>query len=532
MNKTVSFIPLFVGIALAIGFYLGSRQKPIQTFTPNQSSETDKVYNAQMKFMRVVDLLKEEYVDTVDQTKMVEGAIEQMLTSLDPHSAYLPFEVNQREEEQLRGNFAGVGVKFMILKDTLTVTNVIKGGPSYLAGVQNGDRIIKIDTNDIASEVITNEDVMKQLKGPPGTTVNLTIKRGDKVVSHQVTRGTIPIYSVTGSFMLQPKVGYIKLSRFSETSYREFVFAAQKLLSKGMTHLVFDLRANGGGYLNIAHQIVDEFLEAGKMVVYTKDKVGTRDVYESSNRGILKNTKVSILIDSESASASEIVAGAIQDNDRGKIYGRRSFGKGLVQKPIMLQDSSLVRITVARYYTPTGRCIQKEYNGNYQDYMMELYDRDKNGELFALDSSYFVDSLKFTTPAGNVVYGGGGISPDVFIPYDTTGFSAYYRNLSYSRVFSEFAIQYLDVNRSKWSVSSLNYFVKNFKVTDKLFKSFIDYAESREIKPVAADINHSRERIKERLKESIASNIWDDEGRLYINAPVDSDVQGVLEDVR
>ncbi len=528
MKKSIIYLPVFVGLALALGFYLGTRQQPIDGYVAPIDNK-EETYNAQLKLMRVLDLVSNQYVDSVDETKLVEKTIGQMLTSLDPHSVYLPYEANEREEEQLRGNFAGVGVKFMVLNDTLTVTNVIDGGPSAKAGVKNGDRIIEIDGENVASVNITTDKIMSLLKGEIRTDVILTIYRKGKTVKKKVTRGTIPIYSVTAAFMLRKNTGYIRLERFSETSYDEFKYAAQRLLQKGMKHLVFDLRGNGGGYLDIAHKISDEFLQANKMIVFTKDKIGDRDKYYATKNGILKHIELSILIDSESASASEIVAGAIQDNDRGTIYGRRSFGKGLVQSPIMLMDSSLVRITVARYYTPTGRCIQKPYTGKYNEYMMELYDRDQNGELFELDSSMYVDSLKFLTPGGKAVYGGGGITPDVFIPYDTTGFSTFYRALSYSRIFSEYSIKYLDQNRSKWAKGSLNDFLKNFTVSEGLYSSFIAYAKSKDVKASPSEINHSKERIKQRLKESIASNIWDDEGRLYINTRYDKDVKAVLK---
>lgn len=513
---------------MAGGFYLGTKQSAVTPFF-TENKEDQKTFNAQLKLMRVMDLIKEQYVDSVNETNLVEQTIGQMLTSLDPHSVYLPFEENIREEEQLRGNFFGVGVKFMILKDTLTITNVIKDGPSYIGGLKNGDRIIKINEKEVAGVSISNTEVMKLLKGQRNTKVNITVKRDSKLLTKEVTRGLIPIYSVSASFMLKSKIGYIKLERFSETSHDEFVEAAQLLLDKGMNHLVFDLRGNGGGYLDIAHKIVDEFLERDKMIVFTKDKIGDRDKYFSTRRGILKNTKVSVLIDSESASASEIVAGAIQDNDRGTIYGRRSFGKGLVQSPIMLKDSSLVRITVARYYTPTGRCIQKPYNGVYHEYLMDLYNRDQNGELFELDSSLYVDSLKYITPGGKVVYGGGGISPDVFIPYDTVGFSDYYRNLSFSTMFSEFSIRYLDRYRNKWASKSLNYFAQNFIVTEGLFQNFIKYATNQGIELNEIAALHSKQRIKQRLKAEIASNIWDDEGRIYISSRFDTDIQTLLK---
>jgi carboxyl-terminal processing protease len=527
MKKIYVVLPILLAIAIAAGFYLGSKQAFTPTFK-KEKSESQEVYNAQMKLIDIMNIINNEYVDTIDKVKLVEGTIMQMLKSLDPHSVYLPYEFSNREEEQLRGNFAGVGVKFMIISDTLTVTNVIKGGPSYRAGVKNGDRIIEIDGENVTKETITNDDVMGKLKGPFDSQVKLKLKRGDDFVDANITRGIIPIYSVSASFMLQPTVGYIKLERFSETSYDEFVLAADKLLNQGMKHLVFDLRGNGGGYLDIARGIADEFLEKDKLIVFTKDKFGEKDRLMSTRRGLLKNTKLSILIDSESASASEIVAGAIQDNDRGTIYGRRSFGKGLVQKPIMLRDSSTVRITIARYYTPTGRCIQKPYTDNYQDYVMELYDRDKNGELFHLDSSMYVDSLRFLTPEGKAVYGGGGITPDVFIPYDTSGYTMLFRKIAYSRAFSEFTLHYLDKHRDELKKQTLNDFTRSFNLSDKTYKEFLVYVKQKEITYTANEVITSKNRIKQRLKEDIASGIWDDEGRIYVHSRNDNDIQKTL----
>lgn len=514
MNKSILLIPVFIGLSLSLGFYFGSKQSVL--------SEEEK------KLVNVLNVLEQEYVDTINKNTLVETAIQKTLTSLDPHSIYLPAEQNQIETEQLRGDFAGVGVKFMMLSDTLVVTNVIKDGPSYLAGLKNGDRILKVDTSVVSGANFSTSDVIDRLKGPVGTKVRVEIKRDNIELEREIIRGVIPIPSVRAAVMINENVGYLKLDRFSATSYNEFYLETNKLLRKGMDHLLFDLRGNGGGYLPVACQIIDEFLEGGKLIVFTKGRDGIRDKTYSTDRGRLKNIKLSILIDSESASASEIVAGAIQDNDRGIIFGRRSFGKGLVQSPITLKDNSQIRITVARYYTPTGRCVQKEYDGNYENYVMESYDRYKNGEMFELDSSLFVDSLKFTTPNGKVVYGGGGITPDVFLPYDTTGFSNYYRMLSYSNVFSEFSIKYLDNNRKKWSTQPLRNFVNQFFVSDQLLQDFIAFSSDKGIEFNQEGFNLSKEKIKEQIKINIASNIWDDYGRFYVLTKTDEDIKRVL----
>ena len=527
MKNSTLLLPLFLGIALSLGFYLGN--KNISPFSKNTTEKSTINYNSKYKIFQVMDAIKKDYVDSINEKELTDKTVQQLLSNLDPHSVYIPYQKYNREEEQLRGNFAGVGIKFIILKDTLFVTNVIKNGPSARAGLKNGDRIIKVDTTKIAGVNLGNETVMSLLKGKKHTPVNVTVKRKEKFINLKIIRGTIPIHSVTASFMVSEKTGYIKLVSFSENSFREFHFASKKLLEKGMTKLVFDLRGNGGGYLHIAEQIIDEFLPEGKLIVFTKGKDNVKEKTFSTSNGILKNIELSILIDSESASASEIVAGAVQDNDRGTIYGRRSFGKGLVQKPIQLADSSSFRITIARYYTPTGRCIQKHYkNGDHYNYMMELYDREKNGELFALDSSVFVDSLKFITPGGKAVYGGGGITPDIFIPYDTSGYTTLYRKIAYSRLISEYSIHYLDNNRAKLSSKSLNYFTKNFKVTDEIYSELLKMATTEKITFTKSEKIKSKKRISQRLKEEIASGIWDDEGRFYVNSKINRDLIKIL----
>ena len=528
MKKITYFFPLFLAIAVACGFYLGKKNN-FPYFSDNSiSSERD--VDSKKKLFQVLDIIENDYVDSISSKDLTDKAIKQLLSNLDPHSVYIPYKKYNREEEELRGEFAGVGVKFIILNDTLNVTNVIANGPSSNAGLKNGDVILSIDTTKVAGVNLQNSQVMKLLKGKPGTKVEVELLRNREVIKKRIVRGLIPIKSVTASFMMSEEIGYIKLVRFSETSSKEFYYAAQKLLQKGMKKLVFDLRGNGGGYLQIAENIVDEFLEKDLMMVYTKDKQGEGSKAFSTDNGILKNVKLAVLIDSESASASEIVAGAIQDNDRGTIYGRRSFGKGLVQKPVMLADSSSLRITIAKYYTPTGRCIQKSYeNKSHYDYMMEMYEREKSGSLFALDSSVFVDSLKFTTPKGKVVYGGGGISPDIFIPYDTAGYSSYYRKIAYSRILTEFSIDYLSNNRRRLSDKSLNHYLKNFKVTDQLFNSFVAFAKTKKINGSINDIATSKQRLKARIKEEIASGIWDEEGREYINSRTNNDLKIVLE---
>ena len=530
MKKVSYLFPLILAMAIALGFYLG-KKNPTSVFEKDETS-TSLNLDSKRKLFAVLKEIEENYVDSISDKELTDKTIEQLLANLDPHSVYIPYQKNNREEENLKGKFAGVGVKFIILNDTLYVTNVIENGPSYRAGLKNGDMVLRIDTTPVAGVNLKNEQVMDLLKGEPNTTVKVVLLRNEKKYTKTIKRGIIPIKSVTASFMMSKEIGYIRLVRFSETSAEEFFFAAKKLLKQGMKKLVFDLRGNGGGYLQIAEQISDEFLEGGKTIVFTKEKGGKKSYAYSSSRGELKNIKLAVLIDSESASASEIVAGALQDNDRGTIYGRRSFGKGLVQKPVMLPDSSQMRITIARYYTPTGRSIQKPYElGNSYDYMMELYDRDRNGELFKVDSSVFADSLKFITEGGKAVYGGGGIMPDYFIPFDTIGYSSFYRKIAYSRILTEFSIEYLSTHRRALSSKSLNHFLKNFKVTDAMYSDFVKFAKTRKINGSSQDIIKSKSRIKNRIKEEIASGIWDEEGREYINSRNNNDLKVVLENI-
>ncbi len=530
MKKINYLFPLFFAIALAIGFYLGKKNTTPIFDEKAKSSGID--YNSKRKLFTVLKEIEENYVDSISDKELTDKTIEQLLANLDPHSVYIPYKKNNREEENLKGEFAGVGVKFIILNDTLHVTNVIENGPSYRAGLKNGDIVLQVDTTPVAGVNLKNEQVMSLLKGRPNTIVKVKLLRQGKEVTKTIKRGIIPIKSVTAAFMLNKNTGYIRLVRFSETSAQEFFFASQKLLKQGMTKLVFDLRGNGGGYLQIAEQISDEFLEGGKTIVYTKEKGGRKNYAYSTNGGLLKDIKLAVLIDSESASASEIVAGALQDNDRGTVFGRRSFGKGLVQKPVMLPDSSQFRITIARYYTPTGRSIQKPYElGNSYDYMMELYDRDRNGELFKVDSSMFADSLKFMTEGGKAVYGGGGIMPDIFIPYDTVGYSMFYRKIAYSRILTEFSINYLSNHRKKLAKKSLNFYLRNFKVTNAMFNEFVAFAKEREVTGTASEIAKSKERLSNRIKEEIASGIWDEEGREYINSRNNNDLKIVLENI-
>ena len=393
------------------------------------------------------------YVDSTSETKLVEDAIVGMLDKLDPHSNYMDPEETKEMTEPLQGNFDGIGIQFNMLTDTLYVIQVIPGGPSEKVGLMAGDRIIQVDDTLIAGVKMKTTDIMKKLRGPKGTEVRVKVKRGKspELMDFKIVRGKIPVYSLDAAYMADKNTGYIKLNRFAASSADEFREALEKLRKQGMKNLILDLQGNGGGYLNIAIELADEFLDKNRLIVYTKGSKQPREEANSTARGQFQEGRLVVLVDESSASASEIVSGAIQDWDRGVIVGRRTFGKGLVQKPIPLPDGSMIRLTVSRYYTPTGRCIQKPYeNGKMEEYHHDLIDRYNRGELMSADSIHFPDSMRYNTLVSErTVYGGGGIMPDVFIPVDTTRYTDYHRKLVASGLVNRVSMNYLDRNRNQ-----------------------------------------------------------------------------------
>jgi len=515
-------IPILMGVTLAIGLWLGTMFIP-SSGSGSMITETSNKYNT------VLQMIEDNYVDTVDNQLLIESSIQGMIEKLDPHSSYIPAKDLQGVNEQLDGKFGGVGIRFLIHNDTLVATHVLPGSPSMAAGMLPGDRIIKVDDEHITDGEATNEKVMDLLKGKEGTEVIVTVYRKGITKDLSITRGSIGLSSIDAAIMLTPEIGFIKLNSFTFLAGKEFKAAAKELKEKGMKKLIFDLRNNGGGYMSAATDIVDEFLGAGKLIVYTEGRQSERDEYFSSSRGILEETEVVVLINSLSASASEIVAGAIQDNDRGFIMGRRSFGKGLVQDQMELKDGSALRLTISRYYTPTGRCIQKPY-GNGVDYENDYFHRIENGELLNEDSVKVDESLKFETPGGRIVYGGGGIYPDVFIPNDTSGASYYLTELYYAGVFNHWAIDYLDKNRER--LNDFDAFTRRFNVTPDMFERFINYATNLGIERNNIDIITSRSVIKNRMKAEIARHVWEDNGYYSVYVEDDLDVQSALEHLK
>ncbi|NOZ35345.1 MAG: S41 family peptidase [Chlorobi bacterium] len=528
-SKRAIYTPIIIALILVAGMFIGRNIFPQKTdgfifTTTKKSSYNDKID-------AILQLIHNNYVEKISIDSLTEIAIPQILHNLDPHTSYLPSKVNEEAHESLDGNFDGIGVQFNIQNDTVMIINTISGGPSAKIGVLAGDRIVTVNDSLIAGVGITNNGVMKILKGPAGSKVRIAVKRkGIKdLIDFEIIRGKIPLYSVDVSYMLNKNTGYIKISRFAGTTYAEFMKAAEKLKAKGMTELVMDLRDNGGGYLNEAVNIADEFLPAGKMIVFTKGAFRKRTEYKSTGNNELIDIKLAILINSWTASASEIVSGAIQDNDRGIIVGRRSFGKGLVQEEFDFKDHSGVRITTARYYTPVGRCIQKSYKDGYENYYTDIYKRAYDGELLTADSTKFPDSLKYTTPGGKIVYGGGGIMPDYFVPVDTSGVTPFYRAVTKKGLIYKFALTYADNHRKELQALKNYEKINNFLNEKNVLKQFTAYAAKQDITHKNSDLKLSGKIINTRLKAYIARNIIDNDGYYPIIREIDTDLKKATE---
>lgn len=433
------------------------------------------------KMNQVLRSINDLYVDTVDFNKITENAIVEMLKELDPHSAYLSAKESKQASEPLQGSFDGIGVTFQLIKDTINVMEVLIGGPSEKVGLMPGDKIIKVDTLLATGKSINNAWVQSYLRGVKGSKVTIFVRRGrnPEPLEFTITRGKIPMNSINVYFMADDKTGYIRLERFAATSQTEFDSAVTKLKALGMKNLIFDLRGNGGGYLNVAFAIADEFIKNDQMIVYTDNFRKTGENFKATKFGNFEEGKLIILVDEGSASASEIVSGAIQDWDRGLIMGRRTFGKGLVQKPLILTDKSELRLTISHYYTPTGRCIQKPYDDGIDSYQRELTERYKHGEYLTPDSISFPDSLKYYTPNKRVVYGGGGIMPDIFIPMDTTKYSSLFNELVRKGVFGAYTLDYMDSHRKELisKYPTISDFKNNFQISDEMYSQLMDYAK-------------------------------------------------------
>ncbi len=510
--KITVYLPILFALVLIAGILLGVRLAPKST--ANQGVFPDYPLE-DSKIGEILNFIQRDYVDTVNMVRLNDEAISQILENLDPHSQYIAASELNQVNEQLEGNFEGIGVQFRIENDTVMVVLPLSGGPSEKVGIKAGDRIVVVDKDTIAGIGIQNRDVMKKLKGKRGTKVDLGIFRHDVkgLIDFTITRDVIPTYSVDVAYMVNNSTGYIKINSFTATTHEEFSKALKQLDDEGLSKLILDLRGNTGGYLQAAIDVADEFLKNDALIVYTEGQNRPKNYAYATSRGNFEDGQLIVLIDEGSASASEIVAGAIQDNDRGTIVGRRSFGKGLVQEQRELTDGSALRLTVARYYTPTGRCIQKPYKDGTDAYYEEFHDRFVNGQVLHADSIHFNDSLKYTTPGGKVVYGGGGIMPDVFIPIETGENIAYYNRLINRGIIYYFAFEYTDLHRDALGKFK-NYkdFDNGFTVSEAVFENLIEMAAKKEIVRDPAGISARKEDIKNLLKALIGRNILDDLG--------------------
>lgn len=527
-KKYFVYLPIIISISIIAGILIGTRfslGNDISIPLFHSAKKTDKIND-------VLNYIDEYYVDTVNRSQLSDVAIDALLQSLDPHSYYIPAKELNGVNEELQGNFEGIGIEFNIQKDTIIVVSLISGGPSEMAGIMAGDRIVKVDNKNVAGIKISNKEVFKRLRGKGGTQVKVSIYRKGlpRLLDFNLTRAKIPEISVDAAYVIKKGIGYIKVSKFAANTFEEFHEAIKNLKAEGVTKLIFDLRGNGGGFLDAAVNMADEFLEKNKVIVYTKGKSKPKTYYKATSKGELENTKLIVLIDEWSASASEIVAGAIQDNDRGLIVGRRSFGKGLVQNQVELPDGSALRLTIARYYTPTGRCIQKPYNEGVSEYYHNFMKRFEDGETLSADSIHFADSLKFKTPKGKTVYGGGGIMPDIFVPIDTSGSSRYLSEISSKNLVNQFAFDYVDKNRKTLKLyKDVDDFKNKFFISSELFESFITFAEKNGVKRNDAQIARSRKIFNVQLKALMGRNLFRNTGFYPIIQEIDETLLKAIE---
>jgi len=499
-------LPLLLALSIAGGIWIGA------TFAEPQSNQND-LRAALYKLQEIMTYINRDYVDSVDTNELVEFGINKMLEKLDPHSSYIPAKDASLAQSQLEGEFDGIGVEFGIIRDTIYVVAPLTGGPSEALGIQSGDQIISVDGKTVAGIGITNRDVFDYLRGPSGSKVEVEIKRKNapSLINYSITRAKIPQYSINATYMVDQEIGYIKVTRFAATTYEEFRKSVTDLQAQGMKKLIVDLQGNPGGYMGAAIYMADELLGGRDLIVSQTGKVSqySNKAY-ASKPGLFEEGAVIVLINEGSASASEILAGAIQDNDRGLIVGRRSFGKGLVQMPIELADGAELRLTIARYFTPSGRSIQKPYGSDYEAYERDWVNRYEHGEFFSADSIRFNDSLKYQTKKGRTVYGGGGIMPDYFVPLDTTMNSAYVNKLFSSDTSREYLLDYVSKNKGKFTQVSVEDYYTNFRVSDGMLEELVAFGKKNKVEFDAKDFSKSKEYLRILIKAHLGRQLYDD----------------------
>jgi len=526
-KKTTILLPLVIALSVAIGIVVGNmlvRNTATSTFAGIHSGNTNKIST-------ILNLIDQEYVDSVNTKSIVENTIPEILKNLDPHTTYIPAKNMVEIQEEMTGNFSGIGVQFSIMEDTVRVIDVISGGPSSKVGVMPGDRIVRVNDSIIAGVNVQNRTVLSLLKGRKNTKVTIGVVRKDydDELEFVISRGDIPLYSVDVAYMIDDETGFIKISRFANTTYEEFMDRMKSLDENGAKKVIIDLRGNTGGSLVAVLKMVDEFLEKGELMLYTEGVNQLRKTYPASGKNTWKDKEVFVMIDEFSASASEIFAGAMQDNDRGIVIGRRSFGKGLVQEQIPLMDGSALRLTVARFYTPSGRCIQSSYENGNDEYFNDLHQRFENMEQLVADSIHFVDSLKYETKGGRIVYGGGGIMPDFFVPVDTTGNSEYFSKLYRKGLIYSFAYAYADEHRNVLNtLESAEEFDKYLDEKNAL-GNFVKYAEEKGVPRDSNGLKESQIYINTQLKAYIARNIIGEEGFYPIIKKIDKTLLKAIE---
>ncbi len=528
MNKKIAF-PLFLALAVMIGIMIGLKI--------NREARFNKpfLFNYHPdKYQTILNFISANYVDSVDASKIGEHGYEEVMQQLDPHSNYISAKDYNLVNEPLQGNFKGVGIEFFIVNDTVMVINTINGGPAEKAGVKKGDKIIKIEDTIIAGKKITSEKIFNKLRGESNTKVKITVLRNPNHQLKDITinRGEVDVKSVDVAYMIDAETGYIKINSFGQKTYIEFMENLDRMLNKeGMKKLIIDLRDNGGGYLDAATNILDELIDENKTLVYTKGRARSRHDYKCTKDGMFEHGKIALLVDEGSASASEIVAGALQDWDRASIIGRRTFGKGLVQEEYQLKDGSAIRITVARYYTPSGRCIQKPYGKGISDYSMEIYKRYKHGEFLHADSIHFADTVKYYTAHGKVVYGGGGIKPDYFVPADTNGINAVSSECLNKGFVQQFAYDWANDNSTLFN-TFVDYkdFAKRFNFSAAQYASFIQYASKKGVKNTSSKLTaDAAAYLQNQLKAFIAKAKWGSKGYYFVVQQQDPAFQKALQ---